>query len=554
MKARVRELIQIGDGLFNKRQPLMSRWQDIAEHFYPERADFTTDRSLGHDFAGHLATSYPMIARRELGNVISSMLRPRGRPWFTIETEDEELNKRPDIAQALEMLTTLLTKFMYNPLAGFTRAMKEGDNDFVTFGQTVLTVEPNKNRDGALYRCWHLRDVAWMEDEHQQCNYVHRRWRPSAMELHRLFKGKVHPDVAKACEKEPDKKFNCREIVIPFDSYDYTGDKAKRKQPFPFITLVIDCDNQFILGETPSNLNKYIIPRWQTVSGSQYAHSPATIIALPDARLIQRMSITLLEAGEKSVNPPMIGVSEALRGDLNIMAGGFTAIDATYDERLGEVLRPLTQDRGGLAFGMDMTQDIREMISQAFFLNKINLPDIGGMTAFETAKRMEEYVRAAVPLFEPMETEHNAPSCGKSFEVMMDIAGDNLVRTVGLPQELAGREIKFAFTSPLQSAQKRAGAQSFQETANLLQIAAGMYQIEQMGPVPIKIDAALRDAMRGVEAPADWLKTDDEMEAELQVREQAAEMQQMAAAVQQGATIGKEVGGAAEALQAGGVI
>jgi hypothetical protein len=44
----------------------------------------------------------------------------------------------------------------------------------------------------------------------------------------------------------------------------------------------------------------YRIPRWQTVSGSQYSYSPATVAALPDARLIQAMTFTLLEAGEKA--------------------------------------------------------------------------------------------------------------------------------------------------------------------------------------------------------------------------------------------------------------
>ena len=120
-----------------------------------------------------------------------------------------------------------------------------------------------------------------------------------------------------------------------------------------------------------------MIPRWQTVSGSQYAHSPATVAALPDARLLQSITLTLLEAGQKAVDPPMIAVQEAIVGGVNVYAGGVTYVDAEYDERLGEVLRQLGGDasKGGLNFGVETAQDIREMISQAFFLNKINLPE-----------------------------------------------------------------------------------------------------------------------------------------------------------------------------------
>jgi len=79
MKQRVRDLIEQGDKLFSKRSGLMSFWQDVAENFYPERADFTTTRTMGEDFAAHLMSGYPVLVRRDLANNLSSMLRPRGR-------------------------------------------------------------------------------------------------------------------------------------------------------------------------------------------------------------------------------------------------------------------------------------------------------------------------------------------------------------------------------------------------------------------------------------------------------------------------------------------
>src|ERR1700754_1710140 len=82
------------DHLFTKRAPLLTLWQDIAENFWPEMADFTYKRSLSDDFASGLSTSYPLLVRRELGNAISAMLRPPGQVWahITVDRPDDSLD------------------------------------------------------------------------------------------------------------------------------------------------------------------------------------------------------------------------------------------------------------------------------------------------------------------------------------------------------------------------------------------------------------------------------------------------------------------------------
>ena len=45
-------------------------------------------------------------------------------------------------------------------------------------------------------------------------------------------------------------------------------------------------------------------------------------------------------AGEKAVDTPMIGAAEANNRGVEAYSGGFTAIDAQYDERLWAVLHP----------------------------------------------------------------------------------------------------------------------------------------------------------------------------------------------------------------------
>ncbi len=183
---------------------------------------------------------------------------------------------------------------MYDRISGFVRATKEGDHDFAAFGQCVLSVEMNFEKGTLLYRCWHLKDLAWAEGYDGQIDEVHRKWNPSATVLNAVFEGNVSPKVKKALEKEPHKTFEVRHVVIPTDRYN-----SEKKWRTPFVSVFFEVDSGHVLEEVGSQTLIYVIPRWQTVSGSQYAYSPATIAALPDARLIQAMTLTLLEAGEE---------------------------------------------------------------------------------------------------------------------------------------------------------------------------------------------------------------------------------------------------------------
>ena len=174
----IKQLHAMGEGLFNKRGLLLNLWQCIADNFYPERADFTIVRNLGAEFATNLMTSYPVLARRDLGNAFGSMLRPTAKEWKHIKTNNWEKIDRDGRAW-LENATNVMTRAMYDKRSQFTRATKEADHDFAAFGQAVIQITLNKLANGLVYRCWHLRDVAWRENEEGEVDTVFRKWKRS---------------------------------------------------------------------------------------------------------------------------------------------------------------------------------------------------------------------------------------------------------------------------------------------------------------------------------------------------------------------------------------
>ncbi|MCW5745850.1 MAG: hypothetical protein KIT36_06590 [Alphaproteobacteria bacterium] len=547
MDARVTEIIRQGSQLFDDRRPLLALWQELADNFYPQRADFTASRSPGTEFAAHLMTSYPVMCHRDLAAAISNT-RPVGAEWFKVGVKDDRLKEDGDVQAWCAYATGVQQRAMYDPVAKFTRATKEGDKDFAGFGQCAITVEMNFRAQALLYRTWHLRDVVWREGPEGEIDSVHRDWRPTARNLVKEFgPARMAAPVLELLEREPHREVACRHVVLPSEDWEWRR-KPRNLRRFPYVCLYIDVQNQHVIEETPLATFPWVIPRWETVSGSQYAFSPAAIVSLPDARLLQAQMLVILESGQKAVDPPLIAKQELFRSDVNLFAGGLTWADIEGDARLSDLLMPLHGDRGGQVSGVELATKVEELLASAWFLNKIFLPpfDPGEkMTAFEVSKRTEEAYRAAVTLFEPIEAEYNARLCAATFETLL---AQGAFDVGSMPEALSRRDVEFTFESPLRQARGRADIARFQEAAQLTAVGA---QLDPALADNFDAEAAYRDAVRGIGAAPGWLRDPRQVGALRALRQKQQQLAQAAALVNAGAQVAGNVGDAATKLRDG---
>lgn len=542
-----RDLIKAGDNLFGKRLSLMSLMQEQADNFYSERADFTVTRTLGTDFAAILTSSYPLLCRRDLTNLVSTMLRPNDKDWFEMSIKrDDKLDSAG--RRWLQNASTIQRRAMYDTDSMFHIASAQGDADFVTFGQSVKSIELNKERDALLYRCWHLRDVAWAANYKGQVAIIHRKAKVTVMEFCDEFPeySAKNEKIQKRLKKDPYGLIEYRHIVMPSDMYDYKNPLQEKGVHIkhPYISIHVDVENEQVISEVGIWNKRYVIPRWQTVSGSQYAFSPATVCALPDARLLQQLTLILLEAGEKAVSPPMVTPGGVIRSEVNLMANGITAYDAEYDEKTGEVLRPIPMDHSGFGVGLQLRQDVKEMINNAFFLNKINLPPIGKeMTAFEVGQRVTEYVRNAMPIFGPMEAEENGATCEMTFDLLQREG------TFGgyqdMPASLRGQDMQFKFTSPLHSSIEAQKGVIFMQSEAMLAKAAA---IDPGSLNILNVKKGLRDALRGGGMPEDWFNSEGTVKDMEKLAAQQSQVGQVLSTMGAGADVAKKLGDAGQSL------
>lgn len=537
-----REILQQSEKMFSRRGSWLSYCQAIADQFYPERRDFTQSLVLGDELASHLFESYPVVARRELGNALSTMLRPRSKQWFHASTGRPDLDDLPSVKAWFEHADKVMYRAIYDPKAQFVRATKQCDHDYVAFGNGVISYEESPTRDALFFRNWHLRDCAWVEDDTGVINRLDRKMKMQARNVVRRWPKTAHADIKRSATQDPFKEWEIVHIVMPADEYE-TAKKAGKR---PWVSLYIDRANEVVLQEGFVHEFGYVVPRWHLVSGFEYAFSPATVAALGDGRMLQDLSRILIESAEKALDPPMVATQEALRSDVNIYAGGITWVDANYDEKTGDPLRQLEQ-RGNVNVGVELQQSVRAMLTEAFFLNKLTIPNTtGDMTATEVQIRVEEYIRGALPVFEPIEVEYNAPLLDGVFNMLMRNRAFDMKN---FPKELHGKEITYVFDSPIQTNEKTLKVAAFQQVAQIAGIKAQVAQVEPS----LDWDVASRDAYEGAGAAADWFKSEDELAVEAEQKQQEAALGNVATLLQQGAGVAGQVADASMKMQEAGI-
>ncbi len=482
MKLSPEELDTLTEKMFERQIPMLSVWQTLADYFYPSCGGFTAIHKSTY-IEDYLLNSRPVMARRDLADAVGAMLRDG--EWFQITTETE-----PDLESErwLAWATDRMRKLMTFEGTGFERAMKEGDNFYVTFGQYVSSVQMNREASALLYRHWHLRDCAWFDDEGGMVAGVARKWQCTLRDMARLFgEDKIHEQIKSRLRQEPFDDAEVCHMVIPSDLY---GDDELESK-FPFVSIYIDKANNHILEEIGSHDMQYVVPRFSTVAGSSYGHSPAAVTALPDARMLQGISSTMLEAAERYARPTYLASEKAIRGDVNLEPDGVTWVKADWESnKTTDALQVIEQNHRGFPIGENQHRKTIDDINEAYHLPSLRLPD-KQMTATEYIDWAKDFRRKNLPLFAPMEKEISAQICERTFELCMRNGLFGSPRDI--PEALHGQDIVFKFLSPLKETDNERKVAEWQKALEVLAQTQQFYPDVWMN---LDGDTGLRQAVR----------------------------------------------------------
>lgn len=502
------ELLKRGDARFSKRQQLDTFRQEVALNFAPWHASFTTELVLGDDFASHLIDGTPLLLARDFVSQIGSMTRPEGKQYFWHRSHLDKVNESRGAREYLDWRSGRQLRILNDRVTGWTRATKQADEFFGLFGDAVISVDLSVQHDSLRVRNWHTKDCVWAIGAENKADTITRKeMMPARVMKARFGEKNLHENVKTACKKNPDAEFEVRHEVLPADEYD-AYKPGLRRNAGQFASVWIDVTNKKILRETTQQTFRYVIPRWVTLPGWAYAISPAATIALPDARLIQQQAMAILEAAEKQVNPPVTAAHDSIRGDLSLGAGRITWFDNKFIDSKNPPVVPLELAKN-FQLGVDALLRTESQLNRAFYLDVLRMPDTRRTKAtVEVQFLIDEYVRAALPLFAPIQSEYIEALLYES-DAMIELAGGYSDRE--RPKMIERGDMKFAWDNPLSDMIERQQAQVAAEVGQLSQAMAALEAAAMQSAALKQINTVkmVRDTVMAV-GGTKWLLDEDQ--------------------------------------------
>ena len=523
------DLLQRWDSLKNARGQFDTHWQELAERMLPKRADFTSTSPTGSKRTSEILDSTPLQARRQLVAAVHSMLLPPNAQWFDLNAMDADIAEDDEVGQWLDDVESRMWQAIYDPMARFREATGETIEDLVTFGTGVMFIGSNVDR--LQFRCYHLRDCWISENAGGLVDTLYLRRNMTARQAAELY----GPDSSEAIRdalkaNKPEKQCEYLSIVTPRKDRD--PGRVDNKS-MPFAHYMVEPKEQRIVEESGFWDFPYAVPRWETAAEEVYGRSPA-MLALPDVKTLNEQRWTTLQAGHLAVDPPWAYPGETAVNEDSFFPGGFLPYDLSklQGNNGRNAIFPLISGQG-VPLGLEMENQTREMVWNAFFRDVLRLPmpeDFKGRSATEVLIRREEFARIIGPVFSRQEHELPAVVVNRVFGIM-----SRANAFPPPPDILDGRAIDFEFKSAVQQAQKRIEAAA---TAATFEQAALLISVKPQVLDNIDEDAVFRDMMVGNGAPHDHLRGKDVV---AQIRQQAAQ----AAQAQEAAAM---VAGAAESM------
>ncbi len=452
-KDQIRAQIKRYKAVQGDRSPRHNTWDDLARVMLVGRLGFIGGGSPWQVNPGDLYDGTAMQARRGLANALGGLLRPDSG-FFKMQAADDILANDEEVKAWLADSNERLFNAIYQPKARFRQATGECDNDVVTFGNGVVYIGERKAMDGVLFQSVHLKDAFVVFDDEGNPNGMYR---PKTMTFRQAidkFNGieKLSPESQTkwngANEKPYDDKLEFLYMVLPRKE---GFDGALFARNMPWAAIWVEVQTEHACDERGFPEFPFVVPRWDTSAGEDYATDSPGLIALPDANTSQAMGRTILRAGQMAADPPWLVPDDGVFNPIHAVPGGTAYYSMEAAQATGRIPIGPAETGFKLPITLEMQQGVRDQIRSAFLRNVFNLPTEGpDMTAEEIRARKEEFLREIGPVFGRLESDYTAPMVEKSFRIML-----RANQFLPVPDGLQGRAVRFEYESPIKRIRKQ---------------------------------------------------------------------------------------------------
>jgi len=506
-KKTATKLLDRLSSLEGARESWEEHWQDVADYIVPRKADFTRTRSAGDKRMDKIYDGTAIHASELLSASIHGMLTSASTNWFNLCFMDNQLQSVDKAKEWLEGVEQVMYAHFHR--SNFQEQIHELYHDLITFGTGVLYVESTDV--GFRFETRHISECFLAEDAQGRVDTVYRKYKMSVRSAQKLFGEGASTRINKLMKQNPHEDIEIVHVVMPRDERDIEKLTAENK---PFASIYIDPEEKIIIKESGFDEFPYMCPRYLKASFERgYGRSPA-MQALPDVKMLNKMSEVTIRSAEKQVDPPLMLPDDGFMLPIRTVPGGLNFYRSGTRDRL----EPL-QTGANNPLGLQMEDQRRQAIRSAFYVDQLVMGAGPQMTATEVVARTEEKMRLLGPVLGRLQAELLQPLIERCYQILV-----RQEQFAPPPDVIAGQDIDIEYVSPLAKAQRQTEVQS---TLQMLQIVQPVAQIDPKIVDHLDGDGLVKHLLKSLSIPASVIRSDDEVQAVRNEKEmQKAQAQQ----------------------------
>lgn len=186
----------------------------------------------------------------------------------------------------------------------------------------ALAVFVELDANGLRFACRHIAEIYISEDGQGRVDTIYRKFKLTARSIKMQFPDATMPKVVeKDVDNDPYKEHELIHAVFP--RAEATGAFAKNK---PVASVYYMAESRELLSESGFDEMPFMSPRFVKDSVSTYGRSPA-MTALPDVKMLNKMSETTIKAAQKQIDPPLMVPDDGFLGTVRTSPGALNFLD-----------------------------------------------------------------------------------------------------------------------------------------------------------------------------------------------------------------------------------
>jgi hypothetical protein len=341
---------------------------------------------------------------------------PRGKRWHGVAFDNRDLMKLSNVQRWCERATDRLFIARYAPDTGFETQAFEDIRQEGKYGTSPLWIG-EKLGSGLFYKTLHMSECFIQENYYGRVDTVHRLYCCTLLDAATEHGLENLSDKANRDFEDPKKRnaeIEILHVVRPNSKYQpgYLGVAGKRIE-----SIYIEVGEKHEISRKGFHSNPIPVSRHITGPRDEYGRSPA-MKTLATVKGINTIARTILDAGNRAVDPPLLHPEDSDITRIVNRPGGATAGGVTEDGK--QLIIPL-QTGGSLPVGLELLDAERAVVKRSFleeFFRLLSDPS-DRMTATQVLEQVQKEGVLIAPFASRRETEKIGPMVERELDIMM---------------------------------------------------------------------------------------------------------------------------------------